>query len=94
MTREELREEIAALTTTECLCGIMGGDYTADVMALLDRYEREQCLVAAAIAHRVCIANEHDPMNGKLHGCCVVCGAPWPCESAARFLPPGEELNP
>lgn len=87
MTRETLREEVAKIALGHWV--IPGPEWLCDsVMALIDRYEREQWLVAAAIAHRVCIANEHDPMNGKLHGCCVVCGAPWPCESAARFLPP------
>lgn len=33
-------------------------------------------------AHRVCCGTEHDPLNGKLHGYCVVCGVPWPCEFA------------
>ena len=42
---------------------------------------------AAAIAHRVCIYQEHDPANGKVHGCCVVCGDPWPCETAKQFMP-------
>jgi hypothetical protein len=27
-------------------------------------------------------------MNGKLHGYCVVCGVPWPCETASNFLRP------
>ena len=35
--------------------------------------------VAQLLAHRVCLDTEHDPANGKLHGCCVVCGVPWPC---------------
>src|SRR5216683_3035060 len=39
--------------------------------------------VAQLIAHRACIGLEHDPANGKLHGYCVVCGVPWPCEYAA-----------
>ncbi len=42
--------------------------------------------VAAAIAHRGCCGTEHDPPNGKLHGYCVVCGVPWPCETAQYFL--------
>ena len=42
--------------------------------------------IAAATAHRGCCGTEHDPMNGKLHGCCVVCGVPWPCETAKTFL--------
>ena len=35
---------------------------------------------AQMIAHRACCGVEHDPQNGKLHGYCVVCGVPWPCE--------------
>ena len=44
--------------------------------------------LAAALAHRGCCGTEHDPANGKLHGCCVVCGVPWPCETAQYFLRP------
>lgn len=44
--------------------------------------------IAAATAHRVCCGTEHDPQNGKLHGYCVVCGVPWPCETAQLFLMP------
>lgn len=40
--------------------------------------------IAQIIAHRVCIAAEHDPGNGKMHGCCVVCAEPWPCEYAGK----------
>jgi hypothetical protein len=39
--------------------------------------------VAQLIAHRACHGAEHDPLNGKLHGYCMVCGVPWPCEYAA-----------
>jgi len=38
--------------------------------------------VAQLTAHRACCGTEHDPANGKLHGYCVVCGVPWPCEYA------------
>jgi hypothetical protein len=38
--------------------------------------------LAQMIAHRACCGVEHDTANGKLHGCCVVCGVPWPCEYA------------
>ena len=38
---------------------------------------------AQLLAHRACLGVEHDPVNGKLHGYCVVCGVPWPCEIAA-----------
>lgn len=42
--------------------------------------------LAAALAHRACGGAEHDPQNGKLHGYCVVCLVPWPCETAQAFL--------
>lgn len=42
--------------------------------------------LATALAHRVCGGEEHDPQNGKLHGCCVVCLVPWPCETASVFM--------
>ncbi len=45
-----------------------------------------EVLIAAATAHRACCSTEHDPANGKLHGYCVVCGVPWPCETAHAFL--------
>lgn len=32
--------------------------------------------------HRACCGSEHNPAAGKLHGYCVVCGVPWPCEYA------------
>lgn len=38
--------------------------------------------IAQITAHRACCGTEHDPVNGKLHGYCVVCGIPWPCEYA------------
>ena len=38
--------------------------------------------IAQLTAHRVCCGIEHDPSKGKLHGFCVVCGVPWPCEVA------------
>ena len=49
---------------------------------------------AAAIAHRACCGTEHDAKHGKLHGYCVVCGVPWPCETAQMFLAtnPHDEL--
>lgn len=37
---------------------------------------------AVLIAHRACCGTEHNPLEGKLHGYCVVCGVPWPCEYA------------
>lgn len=40
--------------------------------------------VAQITAHRACCGTEHDPLNGKLHGYCVVCGIPWPCAYAGE----------
>jgi len=48
-----------------------------------------EILTAACLAHRACCGVEHNPEKGKLHGCCVVCGVPWPCDTAKRFLQPG-----
>ena len=48
-------------------------------------YETQK-LIAAATAHRACCGFENDPSVGKLHGYCVVCGVPWPCETAAFFI--------
>lgn len=42
--------------------------------------------LAQLIAHRGCCSSEHDPANGKIHGYCVVCGVPWPCDYAG--MPP------
>jgi hypothetical protein len=39
--------------------------------------------VAVLMAHRATHAAEHDPINGKIHGYCIVCGIPWPCNYAA-----------
>lgn len=45
-------------------------------------------LIAAATAHRACHSAEHNPEQGRLHGYCIVCGIPWPCETAQFFLFP------
>jgi len=45
-------------------------------------------------AHRGCCGTEHDPANGKIHGYCVVCGIPWPCEYSGKPptpAPPAKE---
>lgn len=54
--------------------------------ALLER-------VAQLTAHRACCSEEHNPEQGKLHGCCVVCGVPWPCAIAAPTQPELQELS-
>jgi hypothetical protein len=43
--------------------------------------------VEALTAHRACCGSEADPAQGKLHGYCIVCGVPWPCETARLGLP-------
>jgi len=45
--------------------------------------------VAQLIAHRACHSAEHDPSKGLLHGYCIVCGVPWPCDYAG--VPPKKE---
>lgn len=42
--------------------------------------------LASAIAHRACHSGEHCPEQGRLHGFCIVCGIPWPCDTAKYFL--------
>lgn len=55
----------------------------AEIEARMAMYSAD---VAAAMAHRACCGTEHDAQNGKLHGYCVVCGVPWPCETAQYFM--------
>jgi hypothetical protein len=43
-------------------------------------------MIAAAIAHRACCGVEHNTLQGKIHGFCIVCGVPWPCRTAKAFL--------
>lgn len=46
----------------------------------------EAAMRAACAAHRACCGVEADNAQGKIHGCCVVCGVPWPCKTAQFFL--------
>ena len=46
----------------------------------------EAAMRAACAALRACCGVEADNSQGKIHGCCVVCGVPWPCETAQFFL--------
>lgn len=55
-----------------------------DSLAALETAQDISERVAQLTAHRACIGAEHDPQNGKLHGCCIVCGRPWPCEYAGE----------
>jgi hypothetical protein len=62
------------------------GAAPVDSGALLER-------TAQIAAHRACCGTEHDPANGKLHGCCVVCGVPWPCEYAGTPIAASAKLT-
>lgn len=57
-----------------------------DPVALTER-------TAQIIAHRACCGTEHDPANGKLHGYCVVCGVPWPCDYAGTPPAPNAQVT-
>lgn len=48
--------------------------------------EEIKIMVASATAHRACHNQEQDVNNGKLGGYCIVCGVPWPCETAQTYL--------
>lgn len=79
---ERLKETWDAIGTGAKLVVLDRGIQIApnyDVMAIQDG-------IAAATAHRACCGTEHDPAQGKLHGCCVVCGVTWPCETAQHYL--------
>lgn len=54
--------------------------YWVDMIKMLGAKEALVERAAQCIAHRACCGSEHDPLHGKLHGYCVVCGVPWPCE--------------
>lgn len=75
--RATLRAEVKALEEQVKLAR------EANAAALQER-------VAQLLAHRACHGAEHDPLNGKIHGYCVVCGVPWPCE-AAKLAPAEQE---
>ena len=40
--------------------------------------------VAVLTAHRACHSAEHNPEAGRIHGYCIVCGVPWPCDYAGQ----------
>lgn len=71
---------------SNCICGIRGIDLDGHqcIPSLKARIEKLEAAadVSMLTAHRACVGNEHDPANGKIHGCCVVCGVPWPCTPA------------
>ncbi len=53
------------------------GEDTINKDLLLER-------IAQITAHRVCLGSEHNPFKGKLHGYCVVCGVPFPCDYVGK----------
>lgn len=40
--------------------------------------------IAEIQAHRACHSAEHDPANGNIHGYCIVCGVPFPCDYVGK----------
>lgn len=61
--------------------------------AIVKQYQEAASIaerVATIQAHRACVGNEHDGM-GKLHGNCVVCLVPFPCEYVGNPPTPGPE---
>lgn len=64
---------------------VNGPKMTRDASASEIAKARER--VAQLTAHRACHAAEHDPLHGRIHGYCVVCGVPWPCEYAGTAPP-------
>lgn len=46
--------------------------------------ERDAALEALRLEmwreHVPCTGTQHDPINGLIHGFCVRCRTPWPCE--------------
>lgn len=46
--------------------------------------------IARIQAHRAVHSAEHDPANGKLHGYCIVCGVPFPCQYVGQPPAPVE----
>lgn len=88
-TIAELREELQQahnlnnLTTENCDNAVIARDRLTSELESVKRERDEarfKCDVAILQAHRACCSEEHDPANGKIHGFCVVCGVPWPCD--------------
>ena len=76
------------LTKQEVIRGLESFIQTELIQAAISYLEQSEVMgedklvnrVAQCIAHRACCGSEHNPQEGKLHGYCVVCGVPWPCE--------------
>jgi hypothetical protein len=73
-------------TSVGCDCDSSPGtaeDRVAELEQALNHCER----VAQLTAHRACIGAEHCPEQGRIHGYCIVCGVPWPCDYAGQPPP-------
>jgi hypothetical protein len=77
---------VSAKIQSECAAARPAGDTITNPPAPPTSNERVERLTASALAHRACCGTEHDPAHGKFHGCCIVCGVPWPCDTAKSFL--------
>lgn len=85
MTLEQVRDrlrEAALYGLAGSVCQVLASHLDAHLTQPAQAVDVER--VAQLIAHRACCGTEHDPLNGKLHGYCVVCGVPWPCEYAGK----------
>lgn len=79
--REDISKELQLLAdllrqacaNLEPLRSIPEKKNAAEPQALVER-------IAVIQAHRATHAAEHDVANGKIHGYCIVCGVPFPCE--------------
>lgn len=82
LTAETVRlTDLLAVVTARMSAALTSRD------AEIARLKEEQMqMTVAAIAHRGCCGCEDDQANGKIHGYCVVCGVPWPCETAQFFM--------
>lgn len=58
----------------------------------IERSGNVAILTAACAAHRACCGREDDG-KGLIHGYCVVCGVPWPCDVAKVFVDAANKLN-
>lgn len=86
MELSEIEDEIA--------CGKMTPYQVFTQMKQLINGGRKENKQIAALAHRACHSAEHDPLNGRIHGFCVPCGVPWPCETANTFIFKEEKVCP
>lgn len=56
----------------------------SDLQARFEALQQERDDLRQMVGHRACLGVEHDPLRGKIHGYCVICGVPFPCPQADR----------